>query len=276
MMEAVSADMLSFMLPVSALVAAVLLTVAVVFWLGSGKQQSFEQAQRQARKKAEEVLKEREHVSPRAKKSRKNFRKKKSSETQEEPEPVAPRKGILKVPSVTSTVEAASPERPTPNKVEFKLDTTPPKDESGAPRTISPPTPYPSRESTSLPQPPPPAPEPAVVPVAPVKPAQPVFDEPKKAPAKQQQRVESQRAKPAAVKAAVKAPVQETQRPKVVETVPKAADSKKKSDGAAPPKKSKASKVKSLALVEGKCCYGTVFVHRLLSIWLYLVSGNVC
>lgn len=135
--EEVSAttDLVSIVLPIVLGVAMVLVTVAIVFWIGTGNQRSFEEAKLRASRKAEETLKEKEKVSPKAKKPRKNFRKKKP-ELQEDHE-LVPRKGILKFASM-------SVERPSPNKVEFILD-TPVKEEMKTPHT-NPPTPYPNKE----------------------------------------------------------------------------------------------------------------------------------
>lgn len=173
--EEVSSDLLSIVLPTVLGVAMVLVTVAVVFWMGSGPQRSYEEAKAQASLKAEETLKGKEQASPKAKKPRKNFRKKKADEHQEEPEPVAPRKGILKGQSagVEASAERTPAERTPPNKVEFKLDTTP--KETKAPR-VDPPTPYPTKDTaqTELAKAPPPPPPP-----------QPIFEEPEPEPVEQ-------------------------------------------------------------------------------------------
>lgn len=139
-MEEFSPDLLSVLLPTVLGVAMVLATVAIVFWIGSGKQQSYEEARAQASRKADEALKEKEQVSPRSKKPRKAFRKKKG---EEEAESVPhPRKGILKTPSTEGTVQAV-PERAPPNKVEFKLDNSGKDEEVVKDRHSTPPTPYP-------------------------------------------------------------------------------------------------------------------------------------
>ena len=138
-LEEMSPDLLAIVLPIVLGVLAVLVTVVVVFWIGSGTGRSYEEAKAQASRKAEEVLKEKEHLSPRAKKPRKNFRKKKSEEHQEETEPV-PRKGILKV----ATPASGDPDRSLPHKVGFKLE-TPLKDGEKASRT-NPPTPHPIKD----------------------------------------------------------------------------------------------------------------------------------
>ena len=152
-LDQVSPDLLSIVLPTVLGVLLVLAMIAVVFWLGSGTQQSYEEAKAQATRKAKEVLKEREkeQMSPKAKKPRRTYRKKKPEELQEDAE-VVPRKGILKTPPVVGVVETSAIERSPPlHKVEFKLDTTPPKSEGKAVRN-SPPTPHPNKDPSPLPQ----------------------------------------------------------------------------------------------------------------------------
>lgn len=133
--EELPPDLTSIVLPTVLGVAMVMVTVAFVFWLGSGGKRSYEEAKAQASRKASEALKEKDKVSPKAKKPRKNFRKKKV----EEVEPVQ-RKGILKVPSAADEAVA---DRPVINKVEFKLDDSE-KEEETSPH-INPPTPYPNK-----------------------------------------------------------------------------------------------------------------------------------
>lgn len=148
-MEETPADILPVLLPIVVVVVVVVGFVAIVFWIGSGKKRSYEEAKALASKKAEEKLKEREkkHASPRAFKGRRNFRKKKSDDAADEnPQPA---KGILKAGKVAAVSQAPSnvptAERP---KVDFKLNTTPPKvDEVTKDSRVSPPTPYP-KEST--------------------------------------------------------------------------------------------------------------------------------
>ena len=148
-MEENLADVLPLLLPVVGVVTVVVVLVAVVYLLGSGKKPSFEEAKALASKKAEEKLKEREkrHASPRAFKPRKG-RKRKNEDAQEDATGSShPTKGILKsggegemaIPSPSPV--NVMPERP--KGVDFKLDATPPK-ASGAKQTrVSPPTPYP-------------------------------------------------------------------------------------------------------------------------------------
>lgn len=157
------AELIGVVVPIVLGVAMVLVTVVLVFWVGSGKKRSYEEAKAQASRKAEEVLRQKEQVSPKAKKARKNFRKKK--EPQDEAETAPPRKGILKTNSPAASVEITTPERPSPNKVEFKLD-APVKEDGG--HHTNPPTPYPNKGATLG----------AVRPVAEaVKTPQPIFEE---------------------------------------------------------------------------------------------------
>jgi nitrogen fixation-related uncharacterized protein len=154
-------ELVGVLLPTVLGVGMVLVTVIVVFWLGSGKKRSYEEAKAQASRKAEEVLREKEQTSPKAKKGKKNFRKKKEHQDESG---VPPRKGILKPPSPSSIVEAATPERPTPNKVEFKLD-APAKE--GKVQRVNPTTPYPNKDTTLA----------AVQPVSAKTPPQPIFED---------------------------------------------------------------------------------------------------
>ena len=124
-LENISPDLLTILLPVVIGVGMVLTTVIIIFWLGSGKKRTYEEAKALVSKKAEEKLKEREkeHTSPKPKKPWKVFRKKKTDEPVEEP--------LQSLP---------------PRKVDFKLDTTPQKNkEDEAKKSVrnSPPTPYP-------------------------------------------------------------------------------------------------------------------------------------
>lgn len=135
-------DLLGVVLPTLLGVAMVMATVVIVFWIGSGKKRSYEEAKAQASRKAEEALKEREQTSPKAKKPRKNFRKKKV----EEPHDEVPRRGILKTTPPAAPQVETSPERQPPNKVEFKLDT--PVKEGSANRHANPPTPYPNKDAS--------------------------------------------------------------------------------------------------------------------------------
>lgn len=156
-------DLLTVVLPVVLGVGMVLGTVVFIFWLGSGSKRTYEEAKALASKKAEEKLKEKEieHATPKPKKLRKNFRRKKTEEPQEESVgSQSARKGILKIGEAAATDEH-TPDR---HKVDFKLDIASLKArEEGTGKKLlhSPPTPYPkelSNRATRLPakeQPPP-------------------------------------------------------------------------------------------------------------------------
>ena len=150
----IPADLLTVVLPVAVCVVLVIVTVAIVFWLGSNRQRSFEEAKAQASRQADEVLKEKEsQSSPRAvKKGRRPRRQKKSDQGEEYLEDVPlikdegqPRKSILKTPVSGNIVplNEGTPERSPRSKVGFQLETTP-KEDSKTPRT-SPPTPHPNK-----------------------------------------------------------------------------------------------------------------------------------
>ncbi len=148
---------------VPAVVGAVALLVALVFWLGSGRQRSFEEEKAMASKRAEEALREREKAQQGGKKKKPFARRKaaaRGSGGEEEeggkgtetPEPAL--KPILKASGKKSPAAAAiasparavstSPER-SPLKVDFQLEemTTPKPMEKKSPfqRTL---TPHPS------------------------------------------------------------------------------------------------------------------------------------
>lgn len=165
-MDEIPADLLPVLLPVGIGVVFVIVTVAIVFWLGSNRQRSFEEAKAQASRQAEEVLREKEYRnSPRAaaKKGpgRRTRRPKKGEqggeESQEETplvkDDMQPRKSILKVPAGSSSTTAGAavapkevtPERSPRSKVGFHLDTPPKVDEGKISRT-SPPTPHPNKQ----------------------------------------------------------------------------------------------------------------------------------
>lgn len=160
-MDDIPADLLPVLLPIGIGVIFVIVTVAVVFWLGSNRQRSFEEAKAQASKQADQVLREKEHhSSPKAtKKGRRPRRQKKAEqgeESQEDAPPIKeegqPRKSILKPPASTILPKEVTPERsPRSSKVGFHLD-TPPKEDSRTPRT-SPPTPHPNKQSSLTAQP---------------------------------------------------------------------------------------------------------------------------
>ena len=163
MMDEIPADLLPVLLPVGIGVLFVILTVVVVFWLGSNRQRSFEEAKLQASKQAEEVLREKEYRnSPRAvaKKGpgRRPRRPKKAEqgggeESQEDSskDEGQPRKSILKVsaPAIAVPVpkEMTPPERSPRSKVGFHLDAPLKADEAKTVRT-SPPTPHPNKQQT--------------------------------------------------------------------------------------------------------------------------------
>lgn len=159
-------DLLGVLLPTLLGVGMVLGTVIIVFWIGSGQKRSYEEAKAQASLKAEQAIKEKEKTSPKPKKPRKNFRKKKADESRDEVEP-APRKGILKTTPPAAPHVETPPERSAPNKVGFKLDSS--EKEEGTPHQANPPTPYPSKDASLA----------AGRPVAAAakKPPQPIFDE---------------------------------------------------------------------------------------------------
>lgn len=285
--EEISLDMLNLVLPVVGAVVLVMGTVGFVFWLGWGKQRSYEEAKEQASRKAEEVLRERAQVSPRAKKPRRTFsRKKKSEEHQEEAESAPPRKGILKAPS------AAAEGRLSPNKVEFKLD-TPHTEEEKTPRLASPPTPYPNKVSPVLSQ------KPNTVEKTP----QPIFEEPEpeqenppsppepkpapvSKPAATKKKQPSSQGKGAAAEKPPQPPVGKKEldervvSPKEVEVVKKKANVQ----SATPPssttsshKKSKSSKAKGPAIAGtyGMRNANSCFLLKFLCCWLHSVSGIV-
>lgn len=152
--DEIPADLLTVVLPVAVCVVIVIVTVAIVFWLGSNRQRSFEEAKAQASRQADEVLKEKEsQSSPRAaKKGRRTRRQKKSEQGEEYLEDIPlikdegqPRKSILKTPVTgnTASLKEATPERSPRSKVGFHLE-TPPKEDLKTPRT-SPPTPHPNK-----------------------------------------------------------------------------------------------------------------------------------
>lgn len=151
------------MLIVPAVVGGVALLVGLVFWLGSGRQRSFEEEKALASKRADEALREREKAQQGGKKKRQFVRKKAAArgsggeeeesasgnKGRETPEP-AP-KPILKGSGGRSPAAASvasplttSPER-TPLKVDFQLEemTTPKPSEKKAP-LVRMATPHPS------------------------------------------------------------------------------------------------------------------------------------
>ena len=156
--DEIPADILTVLLPVGIGVLFVIVTVVVVFWLGSNRQRSFEEAKAQASRQAAEVLREKEHQnSPRAaKKGRRPPRRPKRADQgddSQEDTPLIkdegqPRKSILKPAAVAiSPPKEATPERSPKAKVGFNLS-TPLKEESKTPR-MSPPTPHPSKQTAA-------------------------------------------------------------------------------------------------------------------------------
>ena len=165
-MDEIPADLLPVLLPVSIGVVFVIATVAVVFWLGSNRQRSFEEAKAQASRQADEVLREKEYRnSPRAaakkgpgRRPRRSKRVDQGGEESQEETPLVkdegqPRKSILKVPAASSSTtigatvapKEVTPERSPRSKVGFNLDTPPKVDEGKTSRT-SPPTPHPNKQ----------------------------------------------------------------------------------------------------------------------------------
>ena len=218
--------------------------IAGVFWIGAGKKHSYEEARAQASKKAEEALKERVHSSPKAKKPRRTYRRKKAEESSDALESVPPRKGILKPPSA----DVDSPQgRLSPNKVEFKLE-SPSKPEEKTPRLSSPPTPYPTKADPLLSQHPPEE-----------KTPQPIFEEsetvdlapapePKPAEVKKKQPSQQGKAKAAATKAPQPPVGKKEPEERVVQ--PKEVEVKKKTGAASAAASSTSSQKKSK--VKGK------------------------
>ena len=173
-MDEIPTDLVTVLLPVSIGVVFVIATVAVVFWLGSNRQRSFEEAKAQASRQADEVLREKEYRnSPRAiakkgqgRRPRRPKRGDQGGEESQEDTPLVkddgqpPRKSILKVPAVSSSGSSntmaavaaapkeATPERSPRSKVGFHLDTPPKVDEGKTSRT-SPPTPHPNKQQQS-------------------------------------------------------------------------------------------------------------------------------
>ena len=133
-------------------VSLVAVTVFIIFWFGLGRQRTFEEAKAIASRQADLVLQEEHKNSPRAKKGKKQFtRKKKVGQQWEEPqqEETIPesqvRKGILK-PSSTPDKEP-TPERSPRIRVGFNIDV--PTDESKSSHS-NPPTPHPHKSAAPV------------------------------------------------------------------------------------------------------------------------------
>ena len=143
---------LYMIVPVVVAVGLVAVTVFIIFWLGLGRQRTFEEAKAIASRQADLVLQEEHKNSPRAKKGKKQFPRKKKAEHQwEEPqqEETIPesqvRKGILK-PSSTPGKEP-TPERSPRNRVGFSIDVA--TDESKSSHS-NPPTPHPHKSTAPV------------------------------------------------------------------------------------------------------------------------------
>jgi nitrogen fixation-related uncharacterized protein len=174
-MDEIPTDLVTVLLPVSIGVVFVIATVAVVFWLGSNRQRSFEEAKAQASRQADEVLRVKEHRnSPRAvakkgtgRRPRRPKRGDLGGEESQEDAPLIkddgqpPRRSILKVPAGSSSsspaaaaplvpAKEATPERSPRSKVGFHLD-TPPKTDEGKTSRTSPPTPHPNKQQQQPP-----------------------------------------------------------------------------------------------------------------------------
>ncbi len=131
----------SMIIPAIVAVGTVALTVLGIFWFGFGKTRTFEEAKALASKQADLVLREEYRNSPRAKKGRRQFPRKKKTEQWEEPQQeesmLEPPKGILK-----SAVEPTPDKSPRSNRVEFNI--TMEKARGGSARP-DPPTPHPHK-----------------------------------------------------------------------------------------------------------------------------------
>ena len=125
-------------------VLGVALLVMFVFWVGSGRQRSFEEDKAKVSRDADKVLREKQKTLEKGKKKRQQpFPRKKAKGEEESEQSLKP---ILK-----GTVgKPVTPER-IPLKVGFQLD-TPPKevDKSKPRRPTSPPTPHPSAKKFAL------------------------------------------------------------------------------------------------------------------------------
>lgn len=146
-LDDVPPEFYTMLIPVLLGVGLVAITVLAIFWIGAGRQRSFEEAKAQASKRAEEVLKGKEYQnSPRAKKGKRQYPRKPKKGDEEgvglSLEDTQPLKGILK--AAASTAKEATPERSPRNRVEFQLD-SPSADTKETPRT-SPPTPHPAKQ----------------------------------------------------------------------------------------------------------------------------------
>jgi len=127
-------------------VGVVGLTVFLIFWFGLGKQRTFEEAKAMASRQADLVLQEEYKNSPRNKKGKRQFpRKKKNPEEVPQDKDAADSqtpKGILKPVGKEQTPERS----PRSNRVGFSIDMDEPK---VTPRA-NPPTPHPSKTASTL------------------------------------------------------------------------------------------------------------------------------
>ncbi len=133
----------SLIIPAIIAIGTVVLTVLAIFWFGLGKTRTFEEAKALASKQADQVLQEEYRNSPRAKKGRKQFPRKKKTDHWDEPqqEETTPPKGILK-----SKVEPTPDKSPRNNRVGFNIA----MEKEGTTTRTNPPTPHPSKTVPSV------------------------------------------------------------------------------------------------------------------------------
>ena len=160
-LENVPAEVYTVLLPIAG-VGVVAVTILVFFWLGSGRQRSYDDAVMAAKNKADKLLRDKEHQSPRASKKKRVFpRKPKKADAWEEaseetgaPAPSTttqqPVKSILKpvVNTVTPPPPPPAAERSPRNRVEFHLQPLAPKADEPNKTPRSPPTPHPSKTTS--------------------------------------------------------------------------------------------------------------------------------
>ena len=147
LLEDIPPEVYTMFIPMMFGVVLVAVTVIAIFWIGAGRQRSFEEAKAQASKRAEEMLKGKEYQnSPRAKKGKRQFPRKPKKADEElsslSLDDSQPLKGILK--PAAAVVKELTPERSPRNRVEFQLDSSI-KENKTAPRA-SPPTPHPGKQ----------------------------------------------------------------------------------------------------------------------------------
>ncbi len=130
-------------IPAAVGVGCVALTVFFIFWIGLGKQRTFEEAKALASRQADLVLQEEYKNSPRAKKGKRQFPRKKKADHWEDPQQeesladAQARKGILK------SAKEATPEKAPRNRVEFNIDVD--GEEETVTTRSNPPTPHPHK-----------------------------------------------------------------------------------------------------------------------------------